>query len=65
MVYGDRNGKTYGVTRILDSKIFSLHHKIETTELPESNTLFIQGQIKYFELNMYLNMIFNDFGPSS
>lgn len=64
MVYGEKSGITYGVTKNIDLKMLSLHHRIANTDLPLSNTLSIEGNIKYFELNLLLNMIFNDFGPS-
>lgn len=48
IVYGQRDGTTYGVTKSLDVKPMSLHHKIPTTKLGEHNTLIITGPFKYF-----------------
>lgn len=38
------------------------HHKIPGVNLENSNLLQIGGPFKYFEMNLWLNMIFNNFG---
>lgn len=43
MVYVSKDGKVYGVTRVLDIKPLLYHHKIANTSISPSNQLKIYG----------------------
>ena len=42
----------------------SLHHKVGEPKASPMNLLKISGDFKYFEMNIWLNNIFNGFGSS-
>ena len=62
LVYGIKDGEMFGVNKVLDLKPMSLHHKVGASALDHHNKLSISGGFKYFEINMWLNSIFIEFG---
>ena len=64
IVYGVRDGEMYGISKILSIKPMSVHHKVAPAALGNDNSMRINGGFKYFEMNAWLNTVFNDFGAS-
>lgn len=48
IVYGMKDGDKYAITKVLDIKPMSLHHKIGKSSLGQHNGLTISGPFKYF-----------------
>ena len=43
----------------------SFHHKIAEPKIGPFNLLKVSGDFKYFEMNLWLNSIFTNFGSSA